>query len=397
MRNNSHQNTQRLRRADAERAVDQLSEASPLRVLIAGGGVAGLETLMALRGLAGDLVTLTLIAPEDEFVYSPLTAQRPFSVGRVRSVGLPRVAQDAGATFVAARAEEVDREARTITLSTGERMGYDALVVAVGADAIPALEHVMTWDDRSHSDMVGGLLQDVEDGYTKRLAVVIPAGPVWPLRGYELALLISEHAYGMSADLELTIVEPDPPPLAVAGDHAVQLVSEELERAHITRLSANQVSLEREHQLALVLHPSRRTLQVDRVVALPKLRGRPIVGIPGDHDGLIEVDAHSRVSGIDRVWAVGDCTSFPLKSGGVSTEQADVAAHDIAALAGAPVEPRVFDSDHVEQFAGVPGGRYLEQWLATAEPGMTMHLPTEGVPALTYLQKDLAAGWRGRG
>jgi hypothetical protein len=97
------------------------------------------------------------------------------------------------------------------------------------------------------------------------------------------------------------------------------------------------------------------------------------------------------------VWAVGDCTSFPLKSGGVSTEQADVAALDIAALAGAPVEPRVFDSDHVEQFAGLPAGGYLEQWLATAEPGMTMHLPTQGVPALTYLQKDLAAGWRGRG
>ena len=69
----------------------------------------------------------------------------------------------------------------------------------------------------------------------------------------------------------------------------------------------------------------------------------------------------------------------------------------IAALAGAPVEPRVFDSDRVEQFAGLPPGRYLEQWLATAEPGITMHLPTQGVPALTYLQKDLAAGWRGRG
>src|SRR5438132_14129244 len=88
--------------------------ASPLRVLIAGGGVAGLETLMALRGLAGDLVTLTLIAPEEEFVYRPLTVERPFSVGRMRSVGLPRAAQDAGATLLAARAEEVDPEARTI-------------------------------------------------------------------------------------------------------------------------------------------------------------------------------------------------------------------------------------------------------------------------------------------
>jgi sulfide:quinone oxidoreductase len=370
---------------------------SPFRVLIAGGGVAALETLMALRGLAGDLVTLTLIAPEDEFVYSPLTAQQPFSVGRTRGVRLARAAQDAGATLVAARLEQVDREARTVTLSIGERMGYDALILAVGADAIPALDHVMTWDDRSPSDMVGGLLQDVEDGYTKRLAVVIPAGPVWPLRGYELALQISQHAYDMSADLELRIVEPDPPPLALAGHHAVQLISEELERARIARLSANQVSLKREHQLALVLHPSRRTLQVDRVLALPRLRGRPIVGIAGDEDGLIEVDVHCRVSGVDRVWAVGDCTSLPLKSGGVSAEQADVAALDIAALAGAPVEPRGLDADRLEELVGLPAGRYLEQWLATEEPGLRMHLPTQGVPVLTYLQRDLAAGWRGRG
>src|SRR5437879_13491426 len=111
MKNNSHRNTQPLRRA--ERAVDPLSEASPLRVLIAGGGVAGLETLMALRGLAGDLVTLTLIAPEDEFVYGPLTAQRPFSVGRMRSISLARAAPAAGAAVVAARREEVDRDART--------------------------------------------------------------------------------------------------------------------------------------------------------------------------------------------------------------------------------------------------------------------------------------------
>jgi sulfide:quinone oxidoreductase len=366
-------------------------------VLIVGGGVAGLETLMALRGLAGDLVTLTLIAPEDEFVYRPLTVERPFSVGRMRSVGLSRVAQDAGAAFVAARAEDVDTEARIVGLSSGERIEYDALVLAVGAEAIPPLDRAMTWDDRSHSDMVGGLLRDVEDGYTKRLAVMIPPGPGWPLRGYELALLISQHAYDMSADLELTVVEPDPRPLALAGDHAVQLVAAELERAQIAVASANQVSLEREPQLTLFLHPPRRTLEVDRVLAMPMLRGRAIDGIPTDHDGLIEVDARCRVSGLDRVWAVGDCTSLPLKSGGVSAEQADVAAQDIAALAGAAVEPRSFNSERVEDFVGLPAGLYLERRLATEEPGLTMHLPTEGVPVLTYLQKDLAAGWRGRG
>jgi len=43
-----------------------------LRVLIAGGGVAGLETLLALRALAGDLVDLELLAPEPALWYRPL-------------------------------------------------------------------------------------------------------------------------------------------------------------------------------------------------------------------------------------------------------------------------------------------------------------------------------------
>jgi hypothetical protein len=136
---------------------------------------------------------------------------------------------------------------------------------------------------------------------------------------------------------------------------------------------------------------------VDRVLAMPILRGRTIGGIPADPHGLIEVEARCRVSGLDRVWAVGDCTSGQLKSGGLAAEQADVAAYDISALAGAAVEPRAFDHDLEEGFAGLPAGPFLEQWLAIEEPGLAMHLPTTGIPVLTYPHKDLAAGWRGCG
>ena len=53
-----------------------------LRVLIAGGGVAGLEALLALRDLAGDRVELTLLSPETEFVYRPMAVAEPFGRGR---------------------------------------------------------------------------------------------------------------------------------------------------------------------------------------------------------------------------------------------------------------------------------------------------------------------------
>jgi sulfide:quinone oxidoreductase len=370
-------------------------EGSPLRVLIAGGGIAGLETLTGLRELAGNRVSLTLVAPDDEFVFHPVTIRQPYSVEPTRSVAISRVAMDVGAKFAAATVEEVDADGRTVHTSAGERIGYDVLVLALGADAIPALDHVMTWDDRSDSELLGGLLRDVEEGYSGRVAVVIPPGPGWPLRGYELALVIRQHAFDMSVDRQTTLVVPDPSPLAEVAKRAAKAITAELERAGITTVPAKRVSVERGHDLALVLQPSGQRIEVDRVLAMPILRGRRIDGIPVDEYGFVPIDTRCGVEGLDGVWATGDCTAFPLKSGGVSAKQADVVAANIAAIAGADVEPRSFDLERADGLAGLPAARFIEQRLATHEPGMAMHVPTTGVPLLTYLQRDLAAGWRG--
>ena len=47
--------------------------------------------------------------------------------------------------------------------------------------------------------------------------------------------------------------------------------------------------------------------------------------------------------GVDGVWAVGDMTTRPLKQGGLAAQQADVAAADIAARAGADVDVRPYE------------------------------------------------------
>jgi sulfide:quinone oxidoreductase len=371
---------------------------SPLRVLIAGGGAAGLEALLALQSLAGDRVELMLVAPDDEFVYRPLAAEEPFAVGRIRQVPLRDAARDAKAAFLAATIESVDTGQKLVNTSEGtEPLQYDALVLAVGAQAMPAVAHALTWDDRSDSEMLGGLVRDIEEGYAKKLAVVIPPGPAWPLRAYELALLITLEAKGMSANLETTIVTPDPSPLATLGSQAVDAVSTELEQAGIAVVSADSADIEPGHAATIVLQPSGQRFEVDRVLALPSLQGRPVAGIPADGQGFIDVDEHCRVRGVDGVWAVGDGTAFPLKSGGFAAEQADVAAEDIAAMAGADVEPRSFDPVERGELAGLPSGCFLNEWLAEGGDGLTTGLsaPGLGTPVLTYLQRDLEAGWRG--
>jgi sulfide:quinone oxidoreductase len=367
-----------------------------IRVLIAGGGVAGLEALHGLHALAGDRVELTFIAPHDEFVYRPLEVEKPYGVGRIRRVPMTQAADQAGADLLAGTLESVDPEHKVVKTSDGTQVEYDALLLAVGATPVAVVPNAITWDDRADSEIMGGLMQDIDEGYGHSLAVVIPPGPGWPLRGYELALLIAIQAKSMSADHQTTLVTPQPAPLDVLGPRAAESVANELEKAGVAVVSANSVEMERGHTTTLVLHPSGQRIEVGRVLALPALRGRPIPGIPTDEDGFIVVDEHCRALGLDGVWAAGDGTAFPLKSGGFAVEQADVAARDIAATAGAAVETRPFDPHAREELAGLPAGRFLNAQIAMDDDeGLTTALESTDVPLLTYLARDLSAGWRG--
>jgi sulfide:quinone oxidoreductase len=73
----------------------------PHRVVIAGGGVAGLEALIAIHALAGDLVTVTLVTPDEHFTIRAPSVQDPFTVGGPpKRYPLAEVAEDHGARHV---------------------------------------------------------------------------------------------------------------------------------------------------------------------------------------------------------------------------------------------------------------------------------------------------------
>jgi sulfide:quinone oxidoreductase len=61
------------------RAVEPQEIPTPVRVLVAGGGVAALESVLALRSLAGDRVAIELLAPGTDFAHRPYSVRSPFS------------------------------------------------------------------------------------------------------------------------------------------------------------------------------------------------------------------------------------------------------------------------------------------------------------------------------
>ena len=312
-----------------------------LRVVIVGGGVAALEAVLALRQLAPEQTTTTVIAPNDEFVYRPMTVREPFAYPAARRYPLARIVADAGAELLTAELDYVEPDKHTIHTKAGEAIEYDALVLALGARAVPRYKHAITIDDRRMDDTLHGLIQDIEGGYVDSLAFVAPARMAWQLPLYELALMTAGRAYDMNVHLTTTIITPESSPLAIFGPTASNAIAERLERAHVETINSAYVEIPSTGEV--VINPGDRHLHVKRVIALPELYGPSIRGIPLGEHGFIRVDPYGRVRDMEGVYAAGDAVDFPIKHGGVGSQQADVVAGAIAAVAGAAVKPEPFN------------------------------------------------------
>jgi sulfide:quinone oxidoreductase len=309
------------------------------RVLIAGGGIAGLEALLALRDLAGDRIQLTLLAPEPDFTYKPLTVEEPFSMQPAQHLELAPIAQEQGAELVSESLAAIDAEAHQAQLANGERIDYDVAVICIGARTTTPFEGVTTFRASGESLELEGLLST--DPPPERIAFVVPPGNTWPLPIYELALMTQRRAHQLGLDaVEFVIVTPEEAPLILFGTEPSAAVSEVLAARGIEVRGGVRVGQEPDG--SLTLHPGGDQLKASRVVSLPQLGGPAIPGVPADENGFIPIDEHARAQGEADLYAAGDGTNFPVKQGGLGTQQADAAAEHIAARFGAELEPQPF-------------------------------------------------------
>jgi sulfide:quinone oxidoreductase len=370
-------------------------------IVIAGGGVAGLEALLALRAMAGDRVRLTLVAPDPDFIYKPLAVAEPFGLGRAHRVPLARFAEEVGAELVLDAIVGVDDAFGHVQLAGGDTLHYDQLIVATGGRPIAGVDGATTWWPGGDPDLYGGLLRDLEEGYSKRLAVAVPPGAVWPLPAYELALMTAGEAVAMGQDdVEVTVITPEHEPLSLFGEQASAAVTEELRAAGIRLVTGAVATMD---GTTLVLQPSGERLDTQRVFSVPRLLGPALKGLAADEEGFVRVDDEGRVAGCERTWAAGDGVISPLKFGGIATHQARRIAAAIARSLGAdvpdPGEPVVQgrllvggrsrrlrgrgDGEAAPLWwpAGKVAGLYLPRWLAEhgLAPGGATEPPSGGI------------------
>ena len=308
-------------------------------MLIAGGGAAALEAVLALEALAGARVRMELLTPADEFVFRPLLVGEPFDRTEARHVPLRELLAGRPVRHVEDGLAAVDAAARRVRTTSGAGRSYDALLVASGARTAEAVPGALTFDGPGAVSAYRELLSDLDWARVKRVVFTLAPGAGWSIPLYELALLTAAHLSDRGMAHHLEIVTPEPTPLAAFGAQASQYVADLLERSNIAVRSG--VAPRAVTDGALLLADG-GSVPADRVVALPRSVGTRIPGLPADAEGFVPVDEHGRVEGLEHVYAAGDVTAWPQKQGGLASQQADAAAETIAAWAGAPVQPAPF-------------------------------------------------------
>jgi sulfide:quinone oxidoreductase len=385
-----------------------MTSIKPLRIVIAGGGIAGIEALLALHDLGEAQLELTLIAPNPDFVLRPLAVAEPFAAGHRQRVPLAEVASEVGATLHRDTVVGIDDERRVALCDSGDEVPYDVMVLATGGHQFaPYASGALTFGLTRDPMAFNGLLADLEAGYCRSVAFVVPPGTSWALPLYEIALMTARQVWSMSRDnAAMTIITPEASPLAVFGPEASAAVSELLDEAGITVETGVYADVLPGSQVRLT--PGGRRLAFNRVVTLPLVAGPQLRGLPVDARGFVPVDGFGRVQGLDDVYCAGDATDFPVKQGGLATQQADAIAEHIAAAAGADITPAPFKpvlrgrlmtggADRFLRFAVAGGdghgeasdeelwwppakvsGRYLAPWLASRGIGPADTTPPQG-------------------
>ena len=310
-----------------------------MHVVVAGGGVGALEGMLALQELAVAPLEISLLTPGRYLTYRALSVAEPFGGAAAPHFEWDAITRDRGVRWIQDAVAGVRPDERRIETRDGTPVTYDTLLLALGATPLPALRGALMFAGPRDVLAVREVLEEIEPGRAHRIGFVAVAGTAWTLPLYELALMTAEYARRKGLDLALEVVTAEVTPLAAFGTEASAAVAQRLADAGVRVRTTTHAAEFGEGRLRL---EPEGEIDVDVAVALPHLRGPAVPGLVHDGGGFVSVDPYCRVRGIERVWAVGDMTTRPLKQGGLAAQQADVAAAGILALAGARIDVKPY-------------------------------------------------------
>jgi NADH dehydrogenase FAD-containing subunit len=176
------------------------------RLLIAGGGVAALEAMVALRELAGELVEVELVSPDLDFFYRPLSVAEPFGVGNVLRFDLPTLARGCGAPHRLGSLVAVYPDRHRVRTGRNTTIDYDSLLIAAGARPREAVPGALTFRGEVDVARIAGMLSDLNRGVVRQVVFALPGSVTWPLPLLAIAGLPQDDDFFVAVDESCRVV-----------------------------------------------------------------------------------------------------------------------------------------------------------------------------------------------
>lgn len=331
------------------------------RIVIVGGGTAGLSVAARLRRKGATAVTV--IEPADVHYYQPLWTLVGAGRAPMRASVRPMATvMPKGVEWVHDAVEAIDPEAGAVALRSGGRVPYDALVVAAGIqldlDRLPGLNEgiarggVSTNYRADLAPRTWKLLQ----GFAGGTAVfTMPSTPI-KCGGapQKIAYLAADYWERKGLRDATRIVLSIPNPAIFQVPEFARVLDQVAARYGIeVRLDTEVVEIDPEAREVLLVDKTtdaKERIGYDVVHATPPqsapdfLKGGPLAAA-GDPLGWVAVDKDTlRHTVYPNVWALGDASNVPTsKTGAAARKQAPVVVEQLLASLRGATSSKTYD------------------------------------------------------
>lgn len=325
------------------------------RVLIVGGGTAGITVAARLR--RAGVTQVTVLEPSATHWYQPLWTLVGGGRARLESTRRPEArVMPEGVNWVRDAAIGVDPGTRTVITAAGREIGYDFLVMAPGIQlnwqGVPGMAETVGRDGVSsnyapeHAPHTWDLIRELRSGTA---VFTQPTGP-FKCGGapQKIAYLAADHwrRQGRLSDIRIVLVIPDPAifkaptwvPLLerVAGRYGIEV----LLQSEMTAIDGARRQLTIQDNAA----GEKQVLSYDLLHTVPPqsapdwVKASPLAD-PASPFGYVEADRRTLIHPRHpNVFALGDAANLPTsKTGAAIRKQAAVlVANLLAAMDGRP-------------------------------------------------------------
>ena len=316
------------------------------KVLVLGGGFAGLESALLLRKNG---LEVTLVSDRDYVYIYPISIWIPTREIDFEDACFPlkEITAKTGITFIVSPVTSIDAEQREVRLQNEQTLTYDYLVLALGADktTVKGIEH--TCSICGSPDAVLSIRDKLDDLIEKghgHIAVGFGGNPNDPSAvrgGPAFEFMFNVHNLlkqkGVGDNFKLTMFAPMPKPGIRLGEKAYAMMTSWFDKLGINRQYGIKI---REFRQNEIIFADDSSISADLIMFIAAGKGHNILmnsTLPQNKAGFLRINDHCQVIGYNNIFAVGDSAAldgpdWKAKQGHLAEVMARVAAKNIISL-----------------------------------------------------------------